>query len=158
LNIRQALGRAQLSETEEFQTAIKNQLVEQLGDVLKPLLPRSHDHLARPYDIHRVVANVTDLAVKIANAMTQEQAIFRSFFLISGYQPTEAEASVTNAEQTGNVFMCTFPGFYKKVRDEKQDHNIIMVKANVDLESRLREEVVRKGGGLPTDHVRQTDH
>ena len=157
LTIRQALGRAQLSEVEKLQTAMKNLLVEQLDDLLKPLLPRSSDPNLRPYDIHVVIAKLTDMAVQLANMMTQERAIFRSYFLKAGHQPTEVEASVPNTEQTGNVFMCTFPGFYKKVRDGKQTIQIVMVKANVELQSRLREEAVRKGDGPPTDHIRQTD-
>jgi hypothetical protein len=141
LMFHQALGRAQLQQIESQQHAAINKLSHKIGSLLERLLPERLDSQAKPYDIHGVMVNIVQSAVRLANSMAQELAIFRPFFLTPGEEAIEEKILVSNDEQFGNVWLCTFPGFSRKIRGEDGKTKYgVLVRASAELDSHYRRE------------------
>ena len=67
--------------------------------------------------------------------MTAEQALFRCVFVEYGDDPIASRVNVPDEMQKGNVLLCTFPGFWKIVKEDKQDVWVPIKKATAELES-----------------------
>lgn len=128
MKIRQALGQAELRQLAKSQETAKLELVRRLVEILERLLPR-------PIDIQPMVSKIVDMAVKVANDITEEQALFRCHIIEAGRPPSESSIHVADDSQSGDVFMCTFPLFARLIRDEWNERLVPVVKASVELES-----------------------
>jgi hypothetical protein len=128
LKIRQALGQAELRQLAKSQETAKSELVRRLVETLKRLLPR-------PIDIQPMVSKILDMAIKVANDMTEEQALFHCHIIEAGRPPSESSIQVADDAQSGNVFLCTFPLFARLIRDEWSERLVPVVKASAELES-----------------------
>jgi hypothetical protein len=82
-----------------------------------------------------MISKIVDMAVKLANDMTGEQALFRCQIVETGRTPSESDIQVADDKQSGNVFMCTFPFFARLIWDDGKERLVPVVKASVELES-----------------------
>ena len=110
----------------------KKSKVEELERVLNHLLPS-------PQSIRTKLDSFIDEAISVANKMTEEHAWFQCRLVYSGEAFDERTMDVPY-EQTGRVFMCTFPAFKKVVIDPDTDEDCIHTIAlpSVELESHFK--------------------
>lgn len=115
---------ALLDELKEIQKSAKDQLVTKIENMLKLLIPKD-DYS----DLHEDIYDFVDKAIKLANEMSEERTMFQCFMADQGKKPDEA--IIETLDQTGLVWMCTFPGL--AVQREKR---VILVKASAELSDR----------------------
>lgn len=128
LLIRQALGRGVLVQTESQQSKVKNAFIGHIESMLSTLLPIKQN--IRP-KLQRIIDNAVDLA----NTMTRERALFLCRVIPTGRAIEDMYMEVSDEDQKGKVFMCTFPMFCRRIMDEGTGRNVCLVKADVELES-----------------------
>jgi hypothetical protein len=130
--IRQALGKAALRGISESQEKAKSQFTQNLERVLSLLLPPSPriDEL-----LHTMVTSIVDIAIPLANSMTEEQSIFRCEWVQCGDDPVEHVVDVVDETQSGKVYLCTFPGFWRVIRDDERVRWVPVRKATAELQN-----------------------
>lgn len=133
--IRQVLGRAELRVVKDEQSAQKADLVGLLSDTIIQLLPRTHDANSQPYDVRGMIVDIVEKCINLANIMTAEQAFYKCTMVCAGELPSEASV---RAEQSGRVFMCTFPGLVRNIYSDGEIAVVSLVKPSVELESMIR--------------------
>ena len=134
--IRQILGRAVVSLIEPIQLQRKLKLMEQLSRVLCLIGPKKLD-----VGFVGSVGKIIDQAVHLTNQMAQEQALFECHIPKTGHFPTEEpNLRVADESQRGRVFMCTFPGFGRKIVDDGKTSIVWLVTAYAELQSAFRSE------------------
>jgi hypothetical protein len=98
---------------------------------MQPLLPNVHED-----KIQTFVAKTVDRAIALRIAMTDEQAIYRCFFLHSGEGFDDEWMEVVSGEHAvGKVSMCTFPGLRRFVMRNGRNKFVVVVKAATKLEA-----------------------
>ena len=105
-------------------------VVTDLVEILALLLPDGK-HL-RTY-VAKAVQNATELANRIA----KENMFLRTYLAEAGMAADDRNSiDVPNSEQTGKVFMCTFPGLRRRIIDnEGMGRFVHFVRATVELDS-----------------------
>lgn len=103
-------------------------LIHQLDNVLTLLLPI-------PGNINSLVTKIIEEAITLANDLTREKAIYKSYIADGGSQPEPLKMDYFSDGQSGNVFLCTYPGFFKLVHNGNKVTAQPLVKASVELES-----------------------
>lgn len=128
--VRQSLGKATLSAQKFTAEQCRSTSITQTIKFLKLLLPATTEEKLEAF-----VTKIVNKSVALRNAMTEEQAVYRSFVLDRGYDFDESIAQVADGEEvTGNVLMCTFPGLRRlTVRNHRKEF-LSVVKATVKLE------------------------
>lgn len=126
--IRQALGRGVLQQAESDQLTRKPILIDYIESTLSLLLPVKQN-------IRPKLAKIIDEAIDIANVMTQEKAIFLCKMIIVGSALDHRFMELPDEDQKGDVIMCTFPLFSRKVMDDEATGYIFLIKAEVELEN-----------------------
>ena len=106
----------------------KDSLLDLIESMLSPLLPTKQE--IRP-KLSRILENAIDLA----NSMTRERAIFSCELVSGGRAIEDTEMNVSDEDQNGNVFICTFPMFRRKIMTEGMGRNVCILKTDVELES-----------------------
>lgn len=101
-------------------------------NTLKYLLPT-------PQDIRPKIEKLLDGAFELANAITVEQAFFKSKLFIAGQEFSRKYMYVPDDKQAGLIMMCTFPRFTKLVMSDGNLVSRKIVDASVELESVFRE-------------------
>jgi hypothetical protein len=116
-----------------MQKDAKAGLVEGFENTLKLLLPT-------PQDIRPKLTKLIDEAVELANLMTCEQALFQCDIVTPGMPFNCKYMDTPEDKQTGQVYLCTFPLFTKRVMREngKETKKKCLVTASVELESVVR--------------------
>lgn len=74
--------------------------------------------------------------IALKNSLIEERAVYQFFWAAGGYE-LNPELVKVPAEERGVVGMCTFPGLMRKVKDERAECSIIVVKAIVKSLSSL---------------------
>jgi hypothetical protein len=128
LLIREALGRGALVYVESRQSQAKDSLLDLIESMLSPLLPTKQE-------IRPKLSRILDIAIDLANSMTRERAIFSCELVSGGRAIEDTEMNVSDEDQKGNVFICTFPMFRRKIMAEGMGRNVCILKADVELES-----------------------
>jgi hypothetical protein len=129
LMLRQIMGRAVLSQVRPSQTHGKEALVNDLSAMLSLFGPRR-------LNLNPMVVAIVDEAVDLSNQMAEEQAIFVCQMPKTGTLPNEnPNIRVADENQTGRVFMCSFPGFGRRIIDDGQEKVVWLVKTNAELQS-----------------------
>jgi hypothetical protein len=130
--IRQSVGRATLRAIKPDAEACKERLIKDLCRVLQTLLPVSFEDRIQAF-----VSKIVETTVALRDCMTQEQAIFRCFFLSKGDTFDEDVARIASGEEaTGKIKMCVFPGLKRlTTRTNNQKQFVTIVKATVNLEA-----------------------
>jgi hypothetical protein len=132
--IRQVLGRAALSQFKDFQKAKKNEVAQRLSHVLSLIGPKR-------FNMEPVVSRILNEAVDLANDMAQEQALFKCQMPKTGGLPEEdLNIKVPDENQTGRIFMCTFPRFGRMIIDDGKESVVWLVPAYVELQSAFKPE------------------
>src|SRR5947207_8462487 len=130
--VRQALGQGVLEQFKSTQTSIHDNLIDELENTLKLLLPK-------PQDIRPTLVKIVDAAIELSNKMTCEQALFKCKIFPSGTTFVDKFMYVPDDNQTGRVYMCTFPLFVKRVfQDGRLSWSGQLHPASVELESVFR--------------------
>jgi hypothetical protein len=127
--IHQTMGRAVLTQVRPTQYNFKEDLVEKLSGVLILFGPKRTKFNA-------MVAKIIEEAVELSNQMAEEQALFKHQMPKTGVFPNEIpNIRIADESQTGRVVMCTFPGFGRRVIDERKESMVWLVKSNAELQS-----------------------
>lgn len=126
--VREALGRGALKYTESYQSRRKDSLITDIESKLSPLLPIKHD-------IRLKLGRIIDKAIDLCNSMTRERALFTCTLIPSGGPVDDIHLNVSDEDQNGKVFMCTFPTFCRRVMEEGMATSVCLLKGDVELES-----------------------
>lgn len=131
LLIRQAIGQAVLQSKERQTDTYRQWTVQNLLIVLQKLLPETPVNR-----IEEFVEKVVDKAITLKDAMTEEQAVYRCFFVAYGTNFDESIIQIAHGEETnGKVLMCTFPGLGRLIIQDQKKMFITVVKACAKLEA-----------------------
>ena len=128
--IHQALGRGVQEHTKSKQPEATIKLINFIEQLIKPLLPKQM--IIRP-KLEKIIRDAVDLA----NVMCAEQALFHCYMIDSGTEFIETSMELSDENQSGRVFLCTFPTFAKRYFEDGKDARAYILKANVELESVL---------------------
>lgn len=130
LTIRQAIGQAVMDRLVNSRDVknCKAEFINSLSRILALLLPS-------PLGIQAMVVKIADIAVKVANDMTAEQAIYRSIFVSHGSDPKLQAVNVVDSKQRGPVYLCTFPAFWRAIKKDDAVMWTPLVKASAELQS-----------------------
>lgn len=132
LMIRQAIGKAVVNRIASSQAGAKIKLFSKL---LTAFLNLSNNEKA----LRSMLKNIIEEAVSLANQMTREQAIFRCQMAKTGFSPlADVNVKVADAGQEGDIFMCTFPGFGRRIVDDRKEKIVWLVPSNAELTSAFR--------------------
>lgn len=133
--IRQALGQGVLEQFKPTQKEIRDDLINELENTVKLLLPK-------PQDIRPKLVKIVDGAIELANEMTCEQALFKCKIFPSGEAFMDKFMYVPDDNQRGRVYICTFPLFIKRIyHDGRASWGGRLQPASVELESAFRQHV-----------------
>lgn len=136
LVIRQAFAKAVLICVRGKQESTQKDLVEGLLKALSLWFGKQADFNA---DLETIVAD----AVVLANQMAEEQCLFQCFFANIAVEPrSEDFVKVADPNQSGYVYMCTFPGFRKRTVMNKKEDFLCLIPASVELASAFLKEYV----------------
>jgi hypothetical protein len=128
--VHQAIGRGAGQFSQESAATCRTKVMEELGELLCKLLPRS-THEA----IGETVLRIVDKAIYLKKAMTEEQALYRCFWIDYGEEYNDNTTEVTNEDETGRVLLCTFPALARTIKQGNVVSNVLVVKARAMLES-----------------------
>jgi hypothetical protein len=143
--IHQCIGRVSLGTVIRDAETLRGKIVELLFAILRDLLPSSEKQR-----IEIFVTRIVDNTISLKNAMTTEQAVYRSIFPNYGDEFDERIAqTVSGEDHVGRVMICTFPGlsrFTVHMPDES-DRSMVrgfltVVKAEVKLEGVFRKKAL----------------
>lgn len=126
--VHQAVGRGTLFLANDKVDQVRRDTVLNLAHLLSILLPKSEDET-----ILQIVGKIVDRAVNLKMAMTEEQALFRCYWIDCGKEFNDDLVEVTEDQTSGRIFVCTFPGL-ARVDDESK---FIVVRASAMSESAL---------------------
>jgi hypothetical protein len=125
-DLRHAVGQLLVDEVLESQEMAKTVLLDDIAKTLNLFPP--HPSIE---DILRDLRNFIDCAVKVANEMTSEKAIFYCFLANFGEIINEDEMCHVGGEGQGErVGMSHFPGFLR----ETKDNRIVLLPVEVSSE------------------------
>jgi hypothetical protein len=129
----QALGSGAIRYVEHHVREHEIDLGAQLSILLYLLLPKASDG-----EILKAVSKFISKAVALKAAMAKEQSVYRGFWSPSGEQ-FDADSMEVADEESGLVYLCTFPGLARTIKREKETGKGIInaVKAKVVLSSSL---------------------
>jgi hypothetical protein len=128
--VRQSLGKATLNAEKDSVEARKTAYIVQIINLLQLLLPATSNEKLETF-----VIKIIHKSIALRDAMTEEQAVYRSFVLDRGDPLDESIAQVADGEElTGNVLMCTFPGLRRLTVQNQRKEFVSVVKATVKLE------------------------
>src|SRR5271170_5732700 len=130
LTIRQAHGQATLRiPTDHDKIELRNHIVHICCTTLRRLLPFTPDEKLTTF-----ARKIFDKAISLKDAMTQEQAIYRSSMAWSGNRFEERWQKVEEGESVhGMVLMCTHPSL-ERVNLQDGGSRVSVVKASVKLD------------------------
>ena len=130
VNIRQAVALSVLDSCKKEVDAKQELCVNDLKDLLCRLLPMS-----KPKEIENGVVKFIMKAVDLKYKMTEEQAVYRCFFVDNGQRVDENFLKIPYEESIGFVVsLCTFPGLQRYVINESRIMRLTVVKADVELQ------------------------
>jgi len=132
LTVRQTIGKALLYHHESTQKATRDNLIVNLEEILRLLLPTTRD-------IRPKVRELVKRAIQIAHLITCEQALFNCDLCHGGSQFKGDVMYLPDENQRGRVFMCTFPYFGKRLLQNGRERAHCLFPASVELESIVRE-------------------
>lgn len=127
--VKQAIGRGLLRHLEPSHESLKRAMVQSLDQILTLLLPT-------PYKLLPRIEKTINMAVELKNEMVCEQGLFE-WRMIRSEEPFSPQImEFSPEEQSGAVFVCTFPGLFKTDYDaDGRVVDLVLTKANVELES-----------------------
>lgn len=116
---------AQASHAASARHGVINTLIQ----VLEPLLPNVETQKLRSF-----ANGVLDESISLKAAMVEEQAIYRSYFSVSGAQFDAEWMEIPEGEHpSGRVAMCMFPGLRRFTTKDGSREFIPVVKSRVKL-------------------------
>jgi hypothetical protein len=130
--VHQAIGRGILRFTQDRVEQHRLELVRKLGEILRLLLPKTSDTA-----LDSAAQKIVDKAVELKKAMTEEQALYRCFWIGCGFDFKDEFIEVAEEDGAGRVLICTFPGLARIIKKDNQSSEIIVVKAGAILESAI---------------------
>ena len=132
LEWRQAVCRQLSAQVDTRNTA--NQILARLLPVLQALYPRPEPVPRNP------LKDMLEELVSLTKFMKVEKDIYVSFFPTTGSALTTDD--IVRGNQTGRVWVCTFPGLARRYWDEQQAkwYHLLLTPAVVELESALHGE------------------
>lgn len=114
LTVRQSIGKAMISMQAENVEPLKSRLTEDLITILRALLSNSKEERLKSF-----AAKTMDKTIRLRNAMTKEQAIYRCSFVDYGEKFDKSLIQVAPGEdEAGLVVMCLFPGLHCLTLDD----------------------------------------
>jgi len=128
--VHQAIGRGAGQFSPESGTARRTQVMVELGNLLSRLLPR-----CTPETVSETVLRIVDKAIYLKKTMSEEQALYYCFWNDYGEEYKENYVEVMNEDETGSVFLCTFPGLARTIKKDNHVSEVLVVKARAMLES-----------------------
>ena len=133
--VHQATGRGAVQFSQESAAIRRTEIMVEFGNLLVRLLPRSTQET-----ISETVLKIVDKAIYLKKAMSEEQALYRCFWIDYGEEYNENCTEVTNEDETGRVLLCTFPGLARTIKKDNQVSDVLVVKARAMLESAFESE------------------
>jgi hypothetical protein len=129
--IRQALGVSALRYLQNHKPdfSYQSRLTKELSDILVFLLPGLHED-----EINKAATKFVSKAVKLKGALTEEQAVYRCYWVNQGEHLDRGSLEFVEGE-TGPVYMCTFPGLVRTEKEGKNNLTFQVVKASAMLQS-----------------------
>jgi hypothetical protein len=129
----QALGFGAIRYVEHHVQEHEINLCAELSIFLHLLLPKASDG-----EILKAASKFILKALALKVAMTKEQSVYRGFWSPSGEQ-FDADSMELADEESGLVYLCTFPGLARTIKREKETGKEIInaVKSKVVLSSSL---------------------
>lgn len=138
--IRQALARSILNGRHTDRETERASCIAMFAKLQRALSPQSPENA-----IQEFVTCVLDKAIILRDALTMEQAIFRSYFVGVGKSYDDSKYEICfDEEPVGKVFMCLFPGLQRRHIDNEKDFPcsnfvkisiVTVVKAAIKLQS-----------------------
>jgi hypothetical protein len=129
LTVRQFLGKAAVRYVEQSNQEGQEIFIALLVKILIILFPKASEN-----DIIRGVSKFVAKGSKLKNSMTEEQAVYRCYWVHGGEQYDE-ECVDIEGEETGPISICTFPGLERMIKTENFDSVARAVKASALSES-----------------------
>ena len=131
LTVRQAIGRAIVNVPAKDKAYFHSHTVDTLVILLQQLLPNIGVEKIRGF-----ATKLMDKSVSLRAAMTEEQAIYRCYFVDSGQEFKNDWMEIASGETPGKmVTMCTFPGLRRLTTKNGGKEFITVVKATTKLGS-----------------------
>jgi len=106
---------------------------------LVDVLERTLFHLyPRATELRQMASEILTLAITTQVEMTAELGLFLCKWVERGSDPGSERAKVVDESQKGKIMLCTFPGFWKRIREDGKESWIPIVFPRVELESAFR--------------------
>lgn len=137
--MRQALGLGAVRYIEQNVQQSQSRIIDEFSKLLKLLLPKvSADN------IERIATKAVNKAVTLKHALTVEQAVYQCYWMPCG-SPFNPESLDIEAGEGGFVYLCTFPGLARMVKDEgtNSESTLYVVKASAVLKNAVQD--IRSG-------------
>ena len=131
----QALGLGAVRYVDNHSPEYNELLIHEMTALLSLLLPN-----ASPDIINKAVSKFITKALALKVAMTKEQAVYHGYCAYGG-EEFDPESMHIVSEETGPVFLCTFPGLARTIKKSEKENGkatIWAIKASVVLQSALQ--------------------
>ena len=131
----QALGLGAVRYVDNHLPQYNTSITHEMTVLLSLLLPNASLEV-----INKAVSKFITKTLALKAAMTKEQAVYHGFCAYGGDE-FDLESMHIASEETGPVYLCTFPGLARTVKkSEKESGKTIIraVKASVVLQSALQ--------------------
>ena len=131
----QALGLGAVRYVDNYCPQYNELIIHEMTALLSLLLPNASRDI-----ISKAVSKFITKALALKAAMTKEQAVYHGYCAYGGDE-FDSESMHIASEETGPVFLCTFPGLARTIKkSEKESGKAIIraVKASVVLQSALQ--------------------
>jgi hypothetical protein len=131
----QALGLGAVRYVDNHSPEYNELLIHEMTALLSLLLPN-----ASPNIISKAVSKFITKALALKAAMTKEQAVYHGYCAYGG-EEFDPESMHIESEETGPVFLCTFPGLARTIKKSEKENGkatIRAIKASVVLRSALQ--------------------
>jgi len=109
---------------------IEDEILSRLSPVIRLLLPKTSDEV-----IQKGLLKITRKAIALKNAVSE--ARHHCFWAPCGSQFEGESNDASEAEDCGEIYLCTFPGLAKMSEKDGCKTVVTLVKARVVLESAL---------------------
>lgn len=127
--IRQSIGLGTLDYVEQHIQEYGTSISAALAKLLLPLIPKTSES-----EIIKAAIKFVTKSIEVKRAMTQEQAIYRCYWVKFG-DKFDTDSIDVSGDGTGSVYLCTFPGLERVIKTDGVTSVIRVVKAWAVLQS-----------------------
>ena len=131
LQIRQSLGRSTSGYVQGNIKDYEGNVRSKLACVLRNVLRKASEN-----DIQKGATKFVTKAVTLKKALTEEQAVYRCYWVNCG-QHFEPESAESYDGERGLVYFCMFPGLAKIIKGDVGRSMVYTFKASIVLKSAL---------------------